>query len=293
MVRRLRVNVTPDRTGTRPQIGLLPSQSLHIPVFTDPGADVTSKGTAAAKAEPGFKQGDTFKSVDGKAIKNYAELQRAFAAQSSKTLKTGVNRKGTPETEIVEITVGNNPFHTLGLWMDIGQIEAIQAGSPAAQAGLKVGDKITHIDGKDVGKALNPLRLPNYFSDKAGEAVEIVVKRQQDGTDPTEEHLNVVPLDNPAWLEHPIRKNTPLSVGSIGIAFNVIPTVLKVEEGSPAAKAGIKLDEGIKKIKIKLPEDDLPADWGGINEVSYEFDDKNVNWAQCVLGNAGPPWLAC
>ncbi len=273
------VKITPDRTGTRPQIGLIPSNSLKIPKFTNPSASVTSKGTAAAKAEPGFLPGDTFKTINGEPVQSYAQLQRIFASKSNQTLKTGVVRDGTPDSEIVEITVGNNPFRTLGLWMDIGPIEAIQAGSPAARAGLKVGDKITHIDGKDVGKTLNPLQLPNYFTGKAGETVPVIVTRQQDGADPTEVSLNVVPLDSPAWLEHPIYSNTPLAVGSIGIAFHVIPTVLKVEEGSPAGQAGIKPDEHIKKIKIMLPESDKQADWGRVTEVSYEFDDKNVNWA--------------
>ncbi len=275
------VKITPDQTGTRPQIGTIPANSLKIPVYQDPAQSVASKGTAAAKAEPSFLAGDTFKTIDGKPIKNYAELQRTFAAKSNQILKIGVNRKGTPPTEIVEITVGNNPFRTLGLQMDIGLIESIQQGSPAERAGLKVGDKITHIDNQDVGKALNPLQLPNYFSGKVGETIPIVVKRQKDGSDPTEVNLNVVPLDNPAWLEHPYYPNNPLAVGSIGIAFHVIPTVLKVEEGSPADKAGIKPEERIKKIKIMLPDNDTAADWGNLSEVTYEFDDKDkkMNWA--------------
>ncbi|MEQ9067045.1 MAG: site-2 protease family protein, partial [Gimesia chilikensis] len=265
--------------GTRPQIGLLQSQSLQIPVYEDPGMSVTAKGTAASKAEPAYQPGDTFVTIDGKPVENYAQLQRLFAARSSETLKTGVTRKGASESEVVEITVGNNPFHTLGLWMDIGPIESIQKGSPADRAGLKAGDKITHIDGQDVGKVINPLRLPNYFSSRAGETVPIVVSRAQDGAQPAEVNLNVVPLDNPAWLEHPIFSNTPLSVGSLGIAFHVIPTTLKVEEGSPAHKAGIEADAHIKKIRIMPPEGEPLSEWQGLEEVSYEFDDKNMNWA--------------
>ncbi len=273
------VKVTPDQTGTRPQIGLLPAQSLQIPVYQDPNERITSKGTAAASAEPRFLPGDTIKTIDGQKIENYAQLQRTYAAKSSETLKTGVVREGTPDTEVVEIEVKNNPFRTLGLWMEIGPIESIQKGSPADRAGLKVGDKITHIDGQDVGKALNPLRLPNYFSGRAGETIPIVVNRKQDGAQPTEVNLNVVPLDNPAWLEHPVFSNTPLAVGSLGIAFHLIPTVLKVEEESPAAKAGIKPNALIKKIKILYPENETAADWAPIPEVTYEFDDKNKNWA--------------
>lgn len=273
------VEITPDRTGTRPQIGLIQSKSLQIPVFENPGTSVTQRGTAANKAEPGFKQGDTIRTIDDQPVENFAQMQRMLAAKSSQTVKAGVTRKGAAESDIVEITVGNNPFHTLGLWMDIGPIEAIQKGSPADRAGLKVGDKITHIDGQDVGKALNPLRLPNYFSSKAGETVAIVVNREQDGAQPAEVSLNVVPLDTPAWLEKPIFSNTPLAVGSLGIAFHVIPTALKVEEGSPAEKAGIQPNDHIKKIKILFPGKDQAADWGGLEEVSYEFDDKNKNWA--------------
>lgn len=273
------VDITPDRTGTRPQIGLVQPQSLHVPVYEDPGASVTRRGTAAAKAEPSFMQGDTIRSIDDQKVENFAQMQRMLAAKSSQTVQAGVTRKGAPDSDIVEITVGNNPFNTLGLWMDIGPIESIQKGSPADRAGLKVGDKITHIDGQDVGKALNPLRLPNYFAGKAGETVAIVVNREQDGAHPTEVNLNVVPLDTPAWLEQPIFSNTPLAVGSLGIAFHVIPTALKVEEGSPAEKAGIQPNDQIKKIKIMLPGTDKPTDWGGLEEVSYEFDDKNKNWA--------------
>jgi len=54
---------------------------------------VTSKGTAAAKAEPSYSQGDTFKTIDGEPITSYAQLQRTFAAKKQSGFENGYESK--------------------------------------------------------------------------------------------------------------------------------------------------------------------------------------------------------
>ena len=113
--------------------------------------------------------------------------------------------------------------------MDFGKISAVQAGSPADRENLRPGDRITGINGKAVGTDINPMWLPDHFSRLAGQEVQITVTRSVTGGEPEEETVTLTPIDNPSWLEKPNRPNEPLAIPSIGIAFHLIPVVLKVE----------------------------------------------------------------
>ena len=77
--------------------------------------------------------------------------------------RTVKDAKGKPtgKTERITIPVAPNPMRELGLVMKMGEITAVQDGSPAAAAGIKPGDRITQIDGGPVG---DPMRLPDRLN---------------------------------------------------------------------------------------------------------------------------------
>jgi len=279
------LNVYPTMNGTRREIGVGPINGLQLPGKEEfEAGTVIGVGTSMEKATPPLEPNDKIISINGHELTGFSDLQNRQARLRTEELTFVVERsKGKNESEKVEIKVPPQTFRTLGLWMDIGQIEAIQKGSPAEKAGLKPGDKIVRIEenevGLDVGKDINPLTLPEFFADRHGQSVKIVVTREESGSGAKEYNLTVTPIDRPGWVERPSMPNTPLSVPSIGIAFHIIPTVLKVEEGSQA-QGKLKAGDQIEKIELLLSEKAEPALIAKANEeVSIELDEKNRNWA--------------
>jgi len=62
-----------------------------------------------------------------------------------------------------------------GLVMEMGEIAALQEGSPAEKAGLRPGDRHPRIDGKPLE---DPLRLPEFFTGQAGKSIVLKIKRE-------------------------------------------------------------------------------------------------------------------
>jgi regulator of sigma E protease len=175
-------------------------------------------------------------------------LQTLLARHRSSSVDLGVKRGDQVET----VTIEPARFREVGLWMDIEQIDAVQEDSPAAAAGLKVGDKITSVNGVDVGKDINPLHLAEHLEMFAGEEVEIRVKRTVEGSPKLEEvTVKLTPDDTPAWIEYPFSDGTPLGIPSIGVAYHLTSNVLKVLPNSPAAKAGVPEGGVLESVKIE------------------------------------------
>lgn len=233
------VTLTPKTGGLFPVVGIAPTRSLKLPTIKEgEEGQLVSPGSPASKAKPPLEPGDEILKVDEVEVKCWADLQMVLARRRDRQITFTVRRGKDEET--VEIQVEPNYFRTLGLHMDIGPITSIQAGSPAARAEppLQVDDKITHVitdkEGeREVGVDLDPLRLPDYLAGFHGQEVKIRVRRT---TSDQEESFDcvLVPDDRPGWTEQPMSESLPMTVPAIGIAYFVMPLVLKVDEGSPA-----------------------------------------------------------
>jgi regulator of sigma E protease len=273
------VRLSPDLSGTRRRIGVAPAYGLKVLKLPET-QDIPSTvpGSAAAAAEPAIQPGDVIRAVDGQDVATYADLQEVLALRRadavSLTLERTVREGEQPQS--AEARVPAAPFRTLGLKMDIGTIVALQDGSPADRAGLQIGDRLAFIDGLDIGRDIDPLRLPDYLADHAGTQVTLKLRRVVPGGGSREEEVTLVPVARAGWTEPPEFEETPLAASSIGIAYHVRPVVLVVEDGGPAAAAGILQNESITRLELVRPAN-APPD--GLTAETITIEVGENNWA--------------
>jgi regulator of sigma E protease len=267
-----------------PQIYIEPTQGLVLPEPEDGEKNfkLTSPGLSASRAEPPLLPGDEIIELDGSPIDSYAQLQLGLARQRDKTVVLGVRRKGTgKDAPLTEITIAPNHFRTLGLRMAIGQVTAVQPGSPA-DGKIKPGDTITHIvapDQKVVGVEFDPLQLPDYLSAQAGKEVRLRIKREVSKGNPVAEEVRLVPDDRPGWIERPSDAvdDCPLSIPAIGVAYHILHHVVAVDDGSPAANAGIHPNDNLQEIRLVPPKDDK-GEKSERKEIVLKFGETERDW---------------
>ncbi len=289
--------VQPDESGRRRVLGISPASSLECGMIQE-GDEKSAAvpGLAASKAEPPFQAGDKILKIDDEPATGYASLLNLLAKKRKQSVKMTVSRPvdddgKSEKSEDVVIDVPANPFHQLGIWVDTGDIAAIQKDSLAAEAGLEVGDKITKIDGKTVGTDFDPLRIPEILADKHGKDVVISIRRPVAGGEPKDENIHIVPRENMGWVETPVSPGVPLAVPAIGMAFHLSPVVMHVVPGSPAEKAEIQIGENIQQLVILPDETTDPEAKPWLKErVEIKFGKKDpetnrpmFNWAHAFL----------
>jgi regulator of sigma E protease len=107
--------------------------------------------------------------------------------------------------------------------------------SPAAEAGLKAGDKILSIDGKPVSRfgGMSDDSITWRIVRSEGEKIAIVVERNVNGS-AERKQIEVKPTipETKPWMRKGFRE--------IGIMPAETPMIAKVEPGSPADKAGMQ-----------------------------------------------------
>jgi regulator of sigma E protease len=272
-----------------PVVGVTPIDSLQ---FLDVDLFGSNKpaypNTPAAEAD--FRFRDEVIAVDGKPVSDYIDFSRAMFHARDKTVPLTIRRKveeGRYEERTV--TVGPNPLRTIGLQMDIGRVVAIRPDGPAAKAGVREGDKFTHvtIDGveKEVGREVDPLRLPELFADRHGQPVKFRVRRDSGGgVEPASVELTVTPADFGAWTERAsmFDADQPMSIPAIGVAVHILNTVLKVEPGSPA-DGKIRENDTVQLVKFTPPLDangkPIADGFDSRRAVEFELNDEKRNWA--------------
>jgi regulator of sigma E protease len=275
--------ISPDESGLRRMIGVSEARDTKLMAFGNEVKLPYFPGTPAANAKPAFADGDELLKFNGDKIENVPHLQVLMAQHRSETIELLVKRKGGDE---VTIKVAPRQFQGLGIWADIEDVTAIRKGSPAEKSGLKIGDKMESVAGKLVGKVLNPLFLAEVFEEHAGEEIDVIVKRAVEGNPERETvPLKITPDDTPAWIEHPLNQGNPLSIPSIGAAYELTSSILKVEPGSPAAKGKIPEGVAVTKMKIESANEDLKKMTGN-SSIEIVFDDsgkKNMAFAMWHL----------
>ncbi|MCH2210022.1 MAG: RIP metalloprotease RseP [Fuerstiella sp.] len=280
--------VTPRQGKQFRQIGVNPGKSLRISPQAGKDYSIDITGLPSARASAPFKPGDRVVSLNGAELKSWHQLSTLTARDAADDLVYSVERTVGEEkslkTRSVDITVPPGQLRSIGIWMHIGPVESVQADSIAANARLQKGDVIRKVDDLEVGVDIDPLRLPNYFAERAGTMVRISVVRKKDGSvGEVDEELTLVPADIPGWSELPVTLTAPLPIPAIGAAFGVSTTIAKVIEGSEAAgitdPGQLKPDQKITKIVLPYKEDDGLGTAGDEAAIFELPDDSQVNWA--------------
>lgn len=252
----------PDTDLGVPTVGVTSPFSITLPDDISPQLP-----GAAAEAEPPLLAGDTIRGVNGQPVANYAELIAALARTPSEPVTISVDRQsgGTQTSTPVEISLPPQPRRTLGIVMAAGPVKAVQAGSPAAAAGFRAGDRLVSIAGQPI---TDVLAIDALLRHKVGEPVAIEVTR--DAAEPAT--LSVVPREV-TWIEEPRWPASPVAISSLGLAVAIETTVATVEPGSPAEAAGVKAGEKVIRARFIEPgEVDKPEDAG------LELSERSPSW---------------
>jgi regulator of sigma E protease len=242
-----------DASGKRRVIGAAQSQSLRVWTVVP--------GSPAAESKREFERDDRIVALDDTKVATHRQLIDYLAAHRDKPVVFQIVRKDGKSEKHISIEVQPQKMRTLGLSLDFGKVVAIRDKAPAAAAnGLRVDDKITQVDGKDVGIGINPFRLPDYFESRIGQAVLVRVSRKDKNGEANPVDVTLYPeKGRPSWTDSLIEpgtsdKGAPLSIPSIGAAFRVVPTILNVAEGSPAAEKKVPAGGIIKKCELFVPK---------------------------------------
>ncbi len=253
---------TPD--GAERDVSLVPEDRLvklkldKMPTIGVGAVDTTTLDSdtpvipylPAGHAEPAFEANDRIVGIGGEQFSTEVRnekgdipaytLRQALAAHSDQPLTFQVERetesagsKSSPH--IVDITVQPTARREVGLQMKIGAVEAIRNDSPAARAGVQIGDVLVAINDQPIG---DPLVLPQRIKPWIGQSIPLTVRRKVEGKT-TEVQLEIAPEDR-FQLHERLPVGHLVALEPMGVAFAVENTVANVAPGSPAAKAGLR-----------------------------------------------------
>jgi regulator of sigma E protease len=256
----------PDTDLGVPTVGVTSPFSITLPDDISPRLP-----GAAADAEPPFAAGDTIRAVNGKPVSSYAELIAALAGVPSESVTLSVQRQAgdADAGSELDIVLPPQPRRTLGIVMSAGPVRAVQAGSPAAAAGFRPGDRLKSLDGEPI---TDVIALDALLRHRAGESIAINVAR--DGAEPAT--LTVVPREV-SWIEESRWPASPVAISSLGLAVAVETTIAAIETGSPAEAAGVKAGE--KVIRARFIE---PGEAAKPEDAGLELSERSPSWPYCV-----------
>lgn len=256
------LNLKPRKTGKMPQVGIV---SAARPVLATKNS-VVPRTPAAELGDDGFKDGDYITAVGDQPIDNYADLTSVLMARASEPLTYTVLRGGKAPKDNpfgrpvgateANVTVGPNPMERLGIVPRLGEVVAMTEDSPAAEAGLEIGDRIVNLDGVAIGtadegeEAIDPVRLENRLAAIAerGDAATLTVVRGKETLD-----IEVTP--RVVTWQSAVSLGAPQAFDALGIACRIEPVIDAIVGGSPAAEVDLKPGDHLISVTLKSTDE--------------------------------------
>jgi regulator of sigma E protease len=287
----LPLEIEPRRepTDDMPSIGVTQSGSLVLSSlsFEPPPGMINPP----SEKEFSLKEGDILQAVrpEGEektiAIESVEELHQILARYQDRTLIEYFERPPAQPRHLpsglkpisIPVTLPPNHFVDFGFRLTIEPVSTIRAGSPAEKAGFRKGDLIVAVDGDG---DFDPMRLPSLVYEKARAKESMTFEVKRAGTDPAGStvSLTVMPDETPPWTE-PAFPTEPLKVAGLGLAYPVRTRIVAIREGSPAAKAGLKVGDVISSMTVlPPPEKDEEKEPEKPKPVELKFDEKTADW---------------
>lgn len=154
----------------------------------------------------------------------------------------------------IDLVIPQRGKKTIGVFMKIGPVVAFRDNSPAAKAGMQVGDVIELIDGKPVG---NPLSLSQRFAPKSpSDPPYAVTVSRKAGSKTVTKVFQVEAVPPEQYVVESFTYGGPTAIESMGVAFEVINEIAGVEPGTPAAKADLLPGDIVKKVRFIAADPD-------------------------------------
>jgi regulator of sigma E protease len=124
----------------------------------------------------GFQAGDRVLTMDGKEVRNWEKMLTILASHPDRPVTAKVERSGTVlEKEVTPKTDPSTGAGISGLLPDMPtEISKVNPGFPAAEAGLKAGDRIVSVDGAPV---THWFQVSQHIRPRAGEPIRLGVLR--------------------------------------------------------------------------------------------------------------------
>ena len=269
----LKLKVYPRRRKLLPQIGMTNAHTNTL------AARPSKRLSELSRSSIDLQAGDVVVAVNGQPVEAGWQVDRDLAAELAdvkltveRRPKANAGEEPTGEAKRMDIDLPAVPMRTVGIAMKLGKIAAVQKGSPAESADIRADDEIKAINGEVPG---DPMRLAERLRAGEEETVTITVMRAGEAID------KQVTLDRNAFDNTMPSLDSPIAVPALGIAMFVENTVAAVEEGSVAAKAGVKPGDEIVKARLIPPDEEIQREKYDLKiplePEELEFDDER-NW---------------